>query len=135
MANEPSFETTFETLRGILARHAKRLLVTVDKPGEYQVSSSTLKDRAGRPLFVGAVQVKKNYVSYHLIPAYTTPALLETVSPALRQRMQGKSCFNFTSIEPALAQELAALTKAGIATLGSLQLPWAQRPTPARPRV
>ena len=127
MAKQQSSQTTFETLRGILQKHAKRLVVTVDKPGDYQVSSPALKDRAGRPLFVAAVQIRKNYVSYHLIPVYTTPALLATLSPALKKRMQGKSCFNFTSIEPDQAKELAALTRAGIAALGSIELPWEKR--------
>jgi hypothetical protein len=102
------------------------LLVTVDKPGEYQLASPSLKDRAGRPLFVAAVQIKKNYVSYHLIPVYSSPALLKEVSPDLRKRMQGKSCFNFTSIDAAQAKELSSLTRAGMATLGSLKLPWDQ---------
>jgi hypothetical protein len=30
--------------------------------------------------------------------------------------MQGKSCFNFSSTEPALFKELATLTKAGYAS-------------------
>jgi hypothetical protein len=30
--------------------------------------------------------------------------------------MQGKSCFNFTRVDPDLFQELAALTKAGYAS-------------------
>jgi hypothetical protein len=128
MSKQSPLQSTFDTLRGILAKQAKSLLVTVDKPGEYQLSSPTLKDRTGRPLFVAAVQIRKNYVSYHLIPVYTTPALLDTVSAALRKRMQGKSCFNFTSIEPDQAKELAALTKAGVATLQTLQLPWGNRP-------
>ena len=119
-----SSETTFDTLRGILQKHAKGLLVTVDKPGDYQVASPSLKDRTGRPLFVAAVQTRKNYVSYHLIPVYTSPELRKTISPALAKRMQGKSCFNFTSIEPTQVKELAALTKAGIAALGTIRLPW-----------
>jgi hypothetical protein len=124
MSKPHSSQATFDTLRGILEKHGKRLVVTVDKPGDYQVASPSLKDRIGRPLFVGAVQIRKNYVSYHLIPVYTTPALLETVSPELKKRMQGKSCFNFTSIDATQAKELAALTKAGIAALATLELPW-----------
>src|SRR5688500_20286456 len=54
----PDFLTTFETLRGILEAHSKRLLVVVDKPGDYQVASSTMKDRIGRPLAVAEVQIK-----------------------------------------------------------------------------
>jgi hypothetical protein len=57
--------------------------------------------------------VKKRYVSYHLMPVYVNPALLDGLSPALKARMQGKSCFNFTKVDPALFEELAALTQAG----------------------
>ena len=35
------------------------------------------------------------------------------MSPALKQRMQGKACFNFTSVDEALFTELAALTERG----------------------
>jgi hypothetical protein len=35
--------------------------------------------------------------------------LLETISPALRRRMQGKACFNFKTMDPAVFAELAAL--------------------------
>ena len=41
--------------------------------------------------------------------------LLAGLSPALRKRMQGKSCFNFREADPALMRELESLTKAGIA--------------------
>ena len=123
----PDFQTTFETLRDILEAHSKRLLVVVDKPGDYRVASSTMKDRIGRPLAVGAVQIKKNYVSYHLIPVYTSPQLLKTLSPGLKKRMQGKSCFNFTTIDDSQARELSALTKAGIAGFRNIKVPWATK--------
>src|SRR6185503_3265480 len=117
-------DDTFAALKQVLASHSKRLVVIVDKPGDYQVASPTMKDRIGRPLFVAAVQTRKNYVSYHLMPVYTQPALLKTLSPTLRKRMQGKSCFNFTSVDPTEAKELSAVTKAGIAGFRDLKLPW-----------
>jgi hypothetical protein len=40
------------------------------------------------------------------------PDLLGSTSPDLRRRMQGESCFNFTSIDPALMAELDTLTAA-----------------------
>lgn len=46
------------------------------------------------------------------MPVYVKPELLESVSPELKARMQGKSCFNFAASEPELFKELAALTKA-----------------------
>ena len=70
MPSEKDFQATFGALRKILAAHAKKLQVQVDAPTDYQLASRTLKDRVGRPLFVAAVQVKKSYVSFHLLPAY-----------------------------------------------------------------
>ena len=121
-----ALENTFAILRGILAAQSKRLIVTVDKPGDYQVGSPTMQDRIGRPLFDAAVQTRKNYVSYHLMPVYVRPELLKTLSPRLTKRMQGKSCFNFTTVDPDEAKELSAVTRTGIAAFRDLKLPWAQ---------
>ena len=125
MAKTAAFDATFTTLRGLLTPHAKDLLVQVDQPGDYRLCSRTMKDRLGRPLFVAAVQIRKNYVSYHLMPVYAVPQLLKEISPALKKRMQGKSCFNFTTIEPELVKELSALTNTGIAAFKRVKLPWA----------
>jgi len=81
-----------------------------------------MKDRIGRPLFVAAVQTRKNYVSYHLMPM-CAPQMLKTVSPALKKRMQGKSCFNFTTIDSALSAELGQLTRSGIKGFRKIKLP------------
>lgn len=67
----------------------------------------------GSDLSCGGVQIGKRYVSYHLMPVYVSPALLDGVSPELRKRMQGKSCFSFTQVDEALFEELATLTRAG----------------------
>ena len=88
-------------------------------------SHSFMTDRVGRPLFCAAVQINKSYVSYHLMPVYANPALRNSLSPALKKRMQGKSCFNFTTVEPGQLKELAAVTKKGIAGFKNLNLPWA----------
>jgi hypothetical protein len=125
MPNTDGFAATFEALRAILEPHAKRLSVTVDKPGHFELASPTMTDRVGRPLFCAAVQINKNYVSYHLMPVYTNAALRKLLSPALRKRMQGKACFNFTTVEPGQLKELAAVTKKGIAGFKNLKLPWA----------
>jgi hypothetical protein len=56
------------------------------------------------------------------------PALLADVSPGLRKRMQGKSCFNFTSIVPEQVRELTDLTERGIASFRNVSLPWDEKP-------
>ncbi|MGY1409659.1 MULTISPECIES: hypothetical protein [unclassified Luteimonas] len=44
------------------------------------------------------------------MPVYENPELLVDTSEALRRRMQGKSCLNFTAVDPALFEELDRLT-------------------------
>jgi len=61
----------------------------------------------------GAVRVGSRYVSYHLMCVYLAPDLLEAMSPGLRVRMQGKSCFNFTKVDAVLFDELSAITARG----------------------
>jgi hypothetical protein len=102
-------DSAFASLSEILRKHAAGMSIRTDDPGHLyiEVAAATPK---GKPRFFGAVQLKKSYVSYHLMPVYETPALLAGVSDALRKRMQGKSCFNFTAVESALFKELDALT-------------------------
>jgi len=42
------------------------------------------------------VKIEKNYVSYHLMPVYGCPKLLDTISAELRARMQGKVVLQFS---------------------------------------
>ena len=125
MPSTEGFAATFAALRAILEPHAKRLTVTVDEPGHFELASPTMTDRIGRPLFCAAVKINKSSVSYHFMPLYGNMALRNSLSPALRKRMQGKSCFNFTTVEPGQLKELAAVTKKGIAGFKNLNLPWA----------
>lgn len=78
-------------------------------------------------MWFGGVRAGKAYVSYHLMPVYTHADLAAKISPALRKRMQGKSCFNFKAADPALFEELAALTAEG-ASLYSSPIPAPKRP-------
>lgn len=105
----------FAELRKILAPYAGPLDAKCDDAEQLYVDTFHAQ-KNGKPLFFGAVQWKKSYVSFHLMPVYLKPELLAAVSPGLKACMQGKSCFNFKSVEPALFQELADLTEAGYAS-------------------
>jgi len=61
------------------------------------------------------VRLGKAYVSFYLMAVYANPDLLKSMSPELKKRMQGKSCFNFKEVDEKLFKELAALTGAGAA--------------------
>ncbi len=111
----PDLSPVFAELRQILAPYAPHLSANRDDAQELYLDTRHLQKNK-KPLFFGAVQVKKSYVSFHLMPVYAQPDLLAAASPELKARMQGKSCFNFKAVEPALFAELAALTKAGYAS-------------------
>ncbi|HEY0974731.1 MAG TPA: hypothetical protein VGE57_09585 [Solimonas sp.] len=108
----PDLSPVFSELRKVMAPYAAKLVATRDDDQELYVDTAHLQKNK-KPLFFGAVQRKKAYVSFHLMPVYLKPELLEAISPELKARMQGKSCFNFSAVEPALFKELAVLTRAG----------------------
>lgn len=121
MASNDAFDVSFRRLRGILRRHADRLVVTKDEPSLYYLDTAHIMKNK-KPLFFGSVQIRKRYVSFHLMPVYVFPDLLEPVSPDLLKRMQGKSCFNFNAIADDHVTALERLTAAGFARYKSENL-------------
>lgn len=85
--------------------------IACDQPGDFVLHTHRFDSKTGKPNWFGAVTTKKNYVAYHLMPLYDNPSLGSNMSAGLAKRRQGKSCFNFTSIDPVLLDELAELTR------------------------
>ena len=107
---KPEFSLVFEKLKSILQPYSQKLIVKADTVDSFSLDGA-YSQKWKTELFFGAAQVRKNYVSFYLMPVYMYPDLLENVSPELRKHMQGKSCFNFKKKEPALFDELAELTR------------------------
>lgn len=103
---------TFSSLKAILKKFEKNLRIKADSNDNYYLNAGYDEKRKA-DIFFGAVQIKKNYVSYHLMPLYINPKLLDKISPELKKRMQGKSCFNFNEIDKKILGELSDLTKKG----------------------
>ncbi|HKQ72165.1 MAG TPA: hypothetical protein VJ810_00460 [Blastocatellia bacterium] len=108
------FESVFARLRGILQKQSAALTVTVDTPVHYCLQI-TFSPKLKKPFPVAWVKIGKAYVSYHFMPVYMFPKLLDSRSDKLRARMQGKSCFNFKAVDEALFEELKDLTTEGFA--------------------
>lgn len=113
MPSQTDFPTVFDQLKRILKPYARRLTVTADTPTAYSLDGP-YSEKWKKTVFLGATQIKKNYVSFYLMPVYMFPDLLRDVSPELKKRMQGKSCFNFKKVEPKLFNELKELTRLGV---------------------
>ena len=125
------FARTFQGLRAVLQPYAAKLNVVHDTDKYYYLETKEPKYR-GKPICFGAVRLGKQYVSFYLMAVYSAEAcvtptkgsteekivgatskLTKSMSPELKKRMQGKSCFNFKQPDPVLFKELATLTKQG----------------------
>jgi len=112
MATNPKFHEVFERLRTILKPYESQLTLVDNLPERYYLNGH-YSQKYKKNLFFGSTIIQKNYVSYYLMPVYMYPDLLETISPALKKRMQGKSCFNFKNVDENLFSELETLTRLG----------------------
>lgn len=106
------FAEVFSALRDILSRHAGKLTVKEDSATCYCLEGGT-HPKHKKPFPIAWIAVGKGYVSFHHMGVYARPDLLKGVSKKLKARMQGKSCFNFTTTDPELFAELEDLTVRG----------------------
>jgi len=112
MANRTDLSSTFAVLKSILAEYAPKLTVVTDAPDHYYLDAGYC-EQWKKTICFGFVRMNKKYVSFHLMPVYGCPPLLDDLSDDLKKRMQGKSCFNFKTLTPPQLKELKALTKLG----------------------
>src|SRR5215212_6647287 len=104
------FAPTFARLRSILEKHSDRWMVAADGPDHYCLDGTpgpaTLRAWGGKvrgpTIPVAWVRIGKAYVGYHLMGIYGNAKLLASLSKELKGRMQGKTCFNFRTLDDAL---------------------------------
>ena len=112
MTKQEEFQIVFEHLRIILKRYEPQLVLVNDHSQNYYLNGH-YSQKFKKDLFFGATIIQKHYVSFYLMPVYMYPELLDTISPELKKRMQGKSCFNFKKVDDVLFNELSELTQRG----------------------
>ena len=109
MANQDDFTKVFAKLKAIFQPYAKKMDAAYDTRTYYLLNTRHIMKNK-QPLCFGGVRLGKNYVSFYLLSVYACPDLLKNMSPELKKRMQGKSCFNFKEVDETLFKELARLT-------------------------
>jgi hypothetical protein len=112
----PDFSRIFAVLKPVMSEEEGRLAVQKDTSSEYSLITkdpSPFPQHKGQPMWFGAVKLGKAYVSFHLMPLYMSATLEKEISPALKKRMQGKTCFNFKAVpDKELLADLKKLTAA-----------------------
>jgi hypothetical protein len=109
-----SENTVFVVLKGLLEPYADKLILKHDNEKNYYLDEAISGSKAQ---MFAAAQIKKSYTSFHLFPVYCHPELLSEISDELKKRMQGKSCFNFKTVEQIPLDELEVLTKKAFESL------------------
>ncbi len=111
-------KSVFDRLRELLAARASELAPAYDTTDRYgleaPIGPATLRAWGGKvrtpKIPIGWVEIRKSYVSYHLMGVAGNTKLLATLSQALRAHMQGKACFNFRALDDAQMRELETVT-------------------------
>lgn len=114
MPEKTGFDQVFRKLKAIFQPHQKNMIVAQDTKTTYLLNTRHIMKNK-QPLCFGGVRLGKAYVSFYLMSVYVSAPEMKGMSPELRKRMQGKSCFNFKTVDEKLFRELAKLTKAGAA--------------------
>ena len=109
MPAEKDFKPIFERLKKNFKKHEKNLKVLADKENDYTLEGD-YSEKYKKNLWFGGLQIKKNYVSYHLMPVYMYKDLAEEIPENLKKKMQGKSCFNFKKYDEDLFKEMEKFT-------------------------
>lgn len=77
-------------------------------------------------VFAFGARIGKAYISRYFMSVYSDA--IRGMSPALKKRMQGKACFNFTKRDPELFSELSHVRRQGHE--GEKLAEWSNRPDP-----
>ena len=109
-ADKQEFDAVFARLKSIFQKYEPPLVEKKYRPEFYLLMPKVQKTDEPERWF-GGVRFGKAYISCYL-PCHGYPDIEKTISPALKKRHQGKSCFNFSSIDDALFAELDRLAKA-----------------------
>ena len=108
-SGKQEFDAVFARLKSMFQVYEPPLVEKKYRPEFYLLMPKVQKKGEPEKWF-GGVRFGKAYISCYL-PCHGYPDIEKTISPALKKRHQGKSCFNFASVDEELFAELERLTK------------------------
>src|SRR5688572_1368512 len=76
MPTQSEFPEVFEKLKSIIKPYSPRLKIKADTSDSYHLEGK-YSEKWKNDLFFASTQIKKNYVSFYLMPVYMYPDLLK----------------------------------------------------------
>ena len=110
-----SLDPVFDELKTILGRHARLFTVRegmVKNKRDYHLilqKPVVIDGREKEPWFASIIQQKDSVGFY-----FTPPDVNSKLSPGLLKHLDGKSCFHFKTLTPALKKDVQAALKLGL---------------------
>jgi hypothetical protein len=111
-----SLDSTFEDLKTILARYARWFAVRegmVRNKRDYHLvleKPAVIDGRPQKELWFASIIQQKDSVGFYFSP----PDVKNKLSPELLAHLDGKSCFHFKTLTPALKKDVEAGLKLGL---------------------
>lgn len=112
MTKPSALPAVFACLRDMLKKFEPAMVCQQESENDYSLDSGVIMGNQ-KPMFFASVSLKKNQVSFYLMPVYVFPELLMGLSSELNKCLKGKSCFHFKRMDHVLFDELLELTEAG----------------------
>lgn len=119
-AKASSLDSVFDELKAILMSHAVGLAERTGKvknKRDYQLNSEKPVVIDGRKrdemYFAGLIQ-QKDSVGFYFFPVYCCDELKARLSPELLKHLDGRACFHFKRLTPALKKDIQAALKIGL---------------------
>lgn len=110
-----SLSETFKALEKVLALYSPPLKLWVSGSKSKPMTRLTVPvpvsvpgAYGGRPvdLEVASLVIQKGFVGFYFMPLYLKPALKSKISPALRKRLKGKTCFHINQAGAATEEDV-----------------------------
>jgi hypothetical protein len=115
----------YNKIEEILKAHSERFLVKdhyigskakSDKPAYhlYGKKEVSLFGKEAKNVYIAGVIKQKNYVSFYFNPIYSHPEEFQDINPKLKKYLKGKSCFNISTSDDEVFEEIEDLLIKGI---------------------
>lgn len=114
-ARPMSLAETFKALEKVLALYSPPLKLWVSGSKSKPMTRLTVPMPVSIPgaygskpvdLEVASVIIETGFIGFYFMPLYLKPALKSKISPALRQRLRGKTCFHLKRADAATQEDV-----------------------------
>jgi hypothetical protein len=109
----------FETLKKILLKHCKPLVVCKNKEDNFEVIGNIettygYKKEIVPGMYFASIAIRTDSIVFYFFPTYMHEEIFKPLAPNTWKCLKGKTCFHFKKLEQIDTKEINALMETGI---------------------